>query len=66
MKFTICSVILDSMLSNAKLFPFFLNLPKPFDLYFSKIESVKRNFELIVGYKLIDDHIFSEFLSKYI
>ena len=36
------------------------------DLYFSKIESVKRNFELIVGYKLIDDYIFSEFLSKYI
>jgi hypothetical protein len=36
------------------------------DLYFSKMESVKRNFELVVGYKLIDDHIFSEFLSKYI
>ncbi len=36
------------------------------DLYFSKIESVKRNFELIAGYKLIDDYIFSEFLSKYI
>ena len=50
-------IFLDNLLDFSDLTP---------ELYFSKIESVNRNFKTLEEYLLIDDFIYKNFLSKYL